>query len=181
VPQCCLHSGELHSHPTTRRHPKDEPHLQGHADRTPNLTKARKTFCTHKLLVFMATRWRLWTSSCSFSVTKFTLGWPSWEHRWVNGERGFLKVVMTKGILCSNTLCRVIRKESGNQKLNYKDQAFLHFKSTEITRWLRQNQAKYYCGYRQTDITFNLTLNTMMFSFFHFIFTLVCLFYWTKQ
>jgi len=148
VPLCCVHSGELHTHPTTRRHTPHEQHLQGHADRTPNLAKARKTFHTHKLLVFMATGWRLWTSSCSFSMTKFTLGWPSWKHRWVNGERGFLKVVMTKGILCSNTLHRVIRKEPGNQILNYKDQAFLHFKSREITR-LCQNQAKYYCGYIQ--------------------------------
>lgn len=150
VPPRCVHSGELHSHPKTRRHPPDEQHLQGHDDRTPNLAKARKICRTHKLLVFMATRWRLWTSSCSFSMTKFTLGWPSWEHRWVNGERGFLKVVMTKGILCSNTLHRVIRKEPGNQKLNYKDQAFLHFKSREITWWLCQNQAKYYCRYIQT-------------------------------
>jgi len=146
----CVRSRELHTHPTKRCHTADELHLQGHADRTSNLAKATKTIPTHKLLVFMATRWRLWTSSCSFSVTKFTLGWPRWEHRWVNGERGFLKVVMTKGILCSDTLHRVICKEPGNQKFNYKDQAFLHFRSREITWWLRQNQAKYYCGYIQT-------------------------------
>jgi hypothetical protein len=124
VPLCCVRNGELHTHPMTQRHTLDELHLQGHANRTPKLARARKTIPTHKLLVFMATRWRLWTSSCSFSVTKFTLGWPSWEHRWVTGERGFLKVVVTKGILCSNTLRRVIRKEPANQKCNYEEQAF---------------------------------------------------------
>jgi hypothetical protein len=150
VPLCCVHSAELHTHPTTQRHTPDELQLLGHAERTPNLAQATKTIPTHKLLVFMATRWRLWTSSCSFSVTKFTLGWPSWEHRWVNGERGFLKVVVTKGILCSNTLRRVIRKEPGNHKLNYKEQAFLSFKSREITQMMCQNQAKHCCGYIQT-------------------------------
>lgn len=137
-------------HPTTQRHTPDELHLQRHADRTSNLAQARRTIPTHKLLVFMATGWRLWTSSCSFSMTKFTLGWPSWEHRWVNGERGFLKVVVTKGILCSNALHRIICKEPVNQKINYKEQAFLHFKSREITWRLHQNQAKCYCGYITT-------------------------------
>jgi hypothetical protein len=83
-----------------------------------------KNNSTHKLLVFVATGWRLWTGSCSFSMTQFTLGWPRWEHCWINGERGFLKVVVTKGILCSNTLNWVICKEPGNQKLNDTEQDF---------------------------------------------------------
>ena len=139
MPLCCSHNAELHMHPATQCYTPDKLHLQGHADRTPNLAQARKTTHTHKLLVFVATGWRLWTSSCGFSVTKFTLGWPRWEHRWVNGERGFLKVVMTKGILCSNALSRIIRKEPGNKKCNYKEQAFYTSNQEKITWWLRQN------------------------------------------
>ena len=91
---------------------------------TSNLAQATTIISTHKLLVFVATGRRLRTSSRSFSMTQFAFGWPRREHRWINGERGFLKVVVTKGILCSNTLYRVIRKEPSNQKLNYRERAF---------------------------------------------------------
>ena len=131
VPLCCVCNAELHTHPMTQRHSPDKLHLQEHCWQNFKPYTGHKTMPTHKLLVFMATRWRLWTSSCSFSVTQFTLGWPSWEHRWINGERGFLKVVVMKGIFRSNALSRVIRKEPGNQKFIYKEQALWHFKSRE--------------------------------------------------